>query len=193
MRRPSWSVVAFAVGRIFFPQRPTLGLDARQLTPTLVYKLTIATAETRSFQRAQLVIREVAGVSVSAKTIERVAHDVGGELAARRDADPKSADALAQHPEEPPQLAVVECDGGRIRVRQPEHGPGVHLKETGWREDKNACLIRASRQTFAHDPQPESPAVGRQWSGEADHVQLRRVAPPLEHDRPRRRSLHLWV
>lgn len=33
----------------------------------------------------------------------------------------------------------------------------VHLSGEGWREDKNACLIRASRKTFDHDPQPEPP------------------------------------
>ncbi len=135
-----------------------MGLDSRRLTPTLVLKLTITVAETRSFQRAEIVMRDAVGIPVSAKTIERVAHDVGHELAARRDADPKLGDALAQHPAEPPALAVVECDGGRIRVRQPGHGPGVHLEETGWREDKNACLIHATRRTFADDPQPEPPA-----------------------------------
>jgi hypothetical protein len=31
------------------------------------------------------------------------------------------------------------------------------LESTGWREDKNACLIRAARRTFAEDPQPEPP------------------------------------
>lgn len=59
--------------------------------------------------------------------------------------------------EQPPELAIVECDGGRLRCREPGHGPGVHLDGKGWREDKNACLIRAQRQTFDEDPQPEPP------------------------------------
>lgn len=102
-------------------------------------------------------MNDVAGVAVSAKTIERVVHDVGRELADRRDADPRSDRAMAQTPESPPQLAVVECDGGRIRTREPGHGPGVHLAGEGWREDKNACLIRALRTTSKDDPQPEPP------------------------------------
>lgn len=155
---PNWPDVALGVARLFFPQRQTLGLDARQLTPMLVLKIGVSAAEARSFKRAAIVMNEVAGLKVSAKTIERVVHDVGAELAARRDADPKSDDALAQRPEEPPALAVIECDGGRIRTRQPGHGPGVHLNEKGWREDKNACLIRATCKTFAHDPQPDPPA-----------------------------------
>lgn len=122
----------------------------------MVRKISVLAAETRSFKRCVIALRE-ADVETSAKTVERVVHDVGRELAERRDAAPSRNEALAQRPQEPPELAVVECDGGRIRCRQPGHGPGVHLDSTGWREDKNACLIRAARQTFAEDPQPEPP------------------------------------
>ncbi len=124
----------------------------------MVLKIVVLAAETRSFERAEKTGRSVAGLEVSAKTIERVVHDVGRELEQRRDAHAKSDDRLARRPEEPPDLAVVECDGGRIRTRQPGHGPGVHLSGEGWREDKNACLIRAQRRVFPQDPQPEPPA-----------------------------------
>jgi hypothetical protein len=83
---------------------------------------------------------------------------VGDELTERRDADPGRGQPLTTTPTEPPELAVVEGDGGRIRTRLPGHGPGVHWKGEGWRESKNACLIKAARKTFAHDPQPEPPA-----------------------------------
>jgi hypothetical protein len=33
----------------------------------------------------------------------------------------------------------------------------VHLAGNGWRESKAACLIRCTRQTFDHDPQPQPP------------------------------------
>ena len=126
------------------------------MTPKVIRKVTVLAAETRSFKRCVIAARE-AEVELSANTIQRVVQDVGGELAQRRDAGPNRSEALAQRPEEPPELAVVECDGGRIRCRQPGHGPGVHLEGKGWREDKNACLIRATRKTFAADPQPEPP------------------------------------
>lgn len=142
----------------FFPLREALGLDARVLTPLLVGRITNAGAESRSFERAAIVMKQVAGQPVSAKTIERVVHDVGGELAQRRDADPRTDDALARRPESPPSLAVVECDGGRIRTREPGHGPGVHRGGEGWRETKNACLIRAKRTRSEDDPAPEPPA-----------------------------------
>jgi hypothetical protein len=128
------------------------------MTPLLVGRTVVAATQTRSFAKAEIVMAEVAGEAVAAKTIQRIADDVGRELAQRRDADPKSDEALARVPEAPPELAVVECDGGRIRTREPGHGPGVHLSGQGWKETKNACLIRAARKTFSEDPQPEPPA-----------------------------------
>lgn len=122
----------------------------------MVRRIVVTGSETRSEKRAVLVLNE-GGIQVSAKTVERVLHDVGGELADRRD-DPACGQALAKRPENAPDLAVVECDGGRIRCRQPGHGPGVYLEGKGWRETKIACLIRAKRTTFEEDPQPEPPA-----------------------------------
>jgi hypothetical protein len=127
------------------------------LTPLLVQRVIVAAAESRSFKRAAIVSRHVGGQGVSAKTIERVVHDVGLELAQRRDADPKTNDALAKRPEGPPELAVVECDGGRIRTREPGHGPGVHRTTEGWRESKNACLIRATLTVSEVDPELHPP------------------------------------
>jgi hypothetical protein len=124
----------------------------------LVQRIAVAAAEARSFERAAIVMKQVGDQGVSAKTIERVVHDVGPELAERRDADPKTDDALAMRPASPPELAVVECDGGRIRTREPGYGPGVHCTTEGWRETKNAVLIRASRTVSDDDPQPEPPA-----------------------------------
>lgn len=132
-------------------------MDARELSPGLVEKITFAAAETRSFERATLVLDKVGGSGVSDNTVQRVVGDIGRELAQRRDADPKTVEALAQRPESPPVLAVVECDGGRFRMREPGHGRGVHLSGEGWRETKNACLISATHRTFDADPQPEPP------------------------------------
>ncbi len=154
-----------AVGA-FSPLREALGFDARELTPLLVQRIAVAAVEARSFERAAIVMKQVGDQAVSAKTIERVVHDVGPELAERRDADPKTDEALAMRPASPPELAVVECDGGRIRTREPGHGPGVHTTTEGWRETKNAVLIRASRTVSIDDPQPEPPPC----FCDADHV-----------------------
>ncbi len=120
-----------------------------------------ATAETRSHERAAVVLEYVGGNAVCPKTVERVATEVGEELGALRDQAPSRSPAklVPKSPEEPPKLAVVQCDGGRIRTRQPGHGPGVHGQS--WRETKNACLVKMTHQTFESDPQPELPTCFR--------------------------------
>jgi hypothetical protein len=117
-----------------------------------------AAADSRSFRRAEFTLKNVGGHLVDERTIQRLVQDVGSELAERRDSDWRRGNPLAASPADPPDLAVVECDGGRIRTREQDRGPGVHLVKEGWRETKNACLIKAQRKTFDHDPQPEPPA-----------------------------------
>ena len=151
-------MIARAVAGLFFPMRETLGFDARELSPGLVERIVFFAADTRSFERAALLLRRGGDAVLSNDTVQRVVGDVGRELAARRDAAPKSIQVLAERPQSPPELAVVECDGGRARTREPGHGRGVHLSGEGWRETKNACLIRATRKISKDDPQPEPPA-----------------------------------
>ena len=132
-----------------------MGFDAREFTPRVIRKIAVLSAETRSFHRATIALRE-ADITVCAKTVQRVVHEVGHELAARRDSK-QSSQRLAQPVANVPALAVVECDGGRIRTREPGHGPGVTLTKSGWSEAKHACLIRATHGTFTEDPQPDPP------------------------------------
>lgn len=133
-----------------------MGLDARALTPTLVQRIVYAAAETRSFARAAVVLKQVGGAEVSPKTIERVTQTVGSELASLRDEERGASQSSSRlSPEAPPELAVVECDGGRIRTRAEGHGPGVH--EEKWRETKNACLLRMTHRRFEEDPHGELP------------------------------------
>jgi len=133
-----------------------LGLDAKEWTPLLTQRIVYAAAETRSFARAAVVLKQVGGNAVSPKTIQRITHRVGHELARRRDAkETEVEESLVHRPESPPELAVVQCDGGRIRTRCEDRGPGVH--EERWRETKNACLLRMTHATFTEDPHPELP------------------------------------
>lgn len=134
-----------------------MGFDARAFTPLMVQRGVVSVAETRSFVRAALVMREVGGQAMSAKTLQRLSGEVGRELAQRREQPAGASDGLARRPADPPALAVVECDGGRIRTREPGHGRGVHRSGEGWRETKAACLQSAHQETFASDPQPHPP------------------------------------
>lgn len=95
------------------------------------------------------------GIQISANTIERICLDVGQDL---MEAEQGQWQSVLTGEVPVPQVAIVEFDGGRIRTRQPGHGPGVHLSSKGWNETKNAIFVSASSSTSDVDPDPEPPA-----------------------------------
>ena len=120
-------------------------------------KIVFSGSECRSERSAHENLLNVGDCEVSIKTIERVLHDVGGELKELRDAPvsrlPKSL--VPPPPAGPPRLAVVMFDGGRMLTRKPGHGSGVHKQ--AWRETKNASLESMTHQTHTEDPRPHLP------------------------------------
>lgn len=112
----------------------------------------ILDAETRSLQRASIVLKRVLGLEASANTIERVALEVGNDLEA---AEQDQWQHVLTGEVTVPSLAIVEFDGGRIRTRKTGCGPGVHLDAKGWNETKNAIFVSASSEMSPTDPQPE--------------------------------------
>jgi hypothetical protein len=116
-------------------------MDSREVTPELTRAVIHLTAEIRSFERAEIAAERVLGHKLSRSSIRRLAQQVGGELAELAEQDQRSDKKEVVVPE----LAVVSCDGGRIRTRQPGQGRGVVLSgEKGWRETKNASFERMS-------------------------------------------------
>ena len=112
-------------------------------------------AETRSFQRAATLLQRTLGAVISAKSVERLAGDVGEELRQRQESPTSAKEVTA------PAVAVVSCDGGRIHTREAGQGPGVHGAK--WRETKNASFERmAPTKTVDADPCPELPETFRQ-------------------------------
>ena len=117
-----------------------------------------------SFDVAAVALAVVGEIDVSARQINKLTVEVGGELASDRD------ERTRQYVEQPlpreateveiaPDLAAVFCDGGRMRTRQEDHGPGVHGPH--WRETKNAAFHRMQSQSFDEDPQIELPECFR--------------------------------
>ena len=100
-----------------------------------------STAETQSHERAAFVLEYAGGNEVCSKMVERGATEVGEELGELRDQSPNRApDKLVpQPPADPPVLAVVECEGGRIRTREPDHGPGCTGRAGGRRRMLGMC------------------------------------------------------
>lgn len=138
-----------------------MGLDSREVTPELTRVVVHLAAEVRSFQRAEVTIEKVLGQRVSQSTVRRLANQVGQELAQMEQA----AEAVADQEVIVPEVAVVSCDGGRIRTREPGQGRGVCPSgEKGWRETKNASLERMTlpeNHVHGEDPCPALPTSFR--------------------------------
>lgn len=131
-----------------------MGFDSRQSTPGFKRQLVFTCGETRSFKRASLLLDRLVGLQVSPNTIERICLEVGSELSVAAEQDWKDVldgESVA------PQVAFVSTDGGRLRTRVADSGPGVHLSGTGWNETKNAIFVSATSETSDTDPQPEPP------------------------------------
>ena len=117
-------------------------MDSREVTPELTRAVIHLAAEIRSFGRTELAIEKVLGLKVSDSTVRRLAKQVGQELAELEQTDKRTDGKQAVVPE----LAVVSCDGGRLRTREPGCGRGVHLSgDSGWRETKNASFERMTK------------------------------------------------
>lgn len=81
---------------------------------------------------------------------------MGKELVEQRDRQARRGRSkVAVRVAATPQVVAVEVDGGRIRTRAADAGPGVHEAQN--KEDKIACLVTLKSEVSALDPQPEPP------------------------------------
>jgi hypothetical protein len=154
-----WVTARRVVG-IFFPQRPVLKLDGHGYSPTVLYRILHIAAVTSAFDVAETALKIVGEIPISARQINNLVNEVGGELASDRDVRTEQY-VNAPLPRQPttvdvqPDLAAVFLDGGRMRTREPDQGRGVH--QPHWRETKNAGFHRMKSQSFSEDPQPKLP------------------------------------
>lgn len=137
-----------------------MGLDSREVTPQLTKAVVHLAGEIRSFERVEIATDKVLGQKVSRSTVRRLTKQVGLELA-----DVEESGEWTEKEVVVPEIAVVSCDGGRIRTREPGRGRGVHLSgENGWRETKNSSLERMctnDQQAGGDDPCPTLPTSFR--------------------------------
>jgi hypothetical protein len=100
---------------------------------------------------------ELAGVQISSRHVQRIASEVGAEMAHQRDEKvaQRRRRELPVRVAATPEAVAVEVDGGRVRTRAEGEGPGVHQQQN--KEDKIACLVTLQTQEHQADPQPEPP------------------------------------
>ena len=162
-------------------------MDARESTPGFKRHLVVLNAETRSLKRVAIVLEEMHGWKVSTNTIDRVCQEVGADLAMAQENEWRGV-LSGEVPV--PDLAIAEYDGGRVRTRVMDSGPGVILEGQGWKETKNAILVSARSATSAVDPQPDPPACfvnSKQVAKLTETAQTKENASENE-DLPDRRS-----
>jgi hypothetical protein len=99
----------------------------------------------------------LSGLSISARHVQELTHEIGTELVAARDAQVEARRHRVLEPRvtTTPEVVVVEVDGGRLRTRATGCGPGVHQAEG--KEDKIACLATLNAVAGDVDPCPEPP------------------------------------
>ena len=131
-------------------------MDEHGYSSSVVERIVTATARFSSFRDAADAV-QLAGIDIRESQVRRLAHEVGAELIAERDRKvvEHRRRQLPPRTEVVPEAVVVEVDGGRIRTRAAERGPGVHEAQN--KEDKVACLATLSGPAFAADPCPEPP------------------------------------
>ena len=118
-------------------------------------KIAEAAGKLQSYADAAFALG-IADIGISSRHVQRIAAEVGAEMAASRDT--KAAQKRRELPVRvlaTPEAVAVEVDGGRLRTRAPGCGPGVHQHQH--KEDKIACLATLDGKAHEEDPRPEPP------------------------------------
>ena len=143
--------------RDFFPPTDAPALDNHGYRPALLQKIVAAAGRLGSAGQAAVALSVLLPWNISARHVTRLTAEIAAELAAQRDQDVEQRRQRQLQPRlpTPPEVAVVEVDGGRLGTRQPGCGPGIHQPQS--KEDKIAGPISRDSQEHDHDPQPKPP------------------------------------
>jgi hypothetical protein len=147
-----------------------LGIDQGNYSPHVLKKIVFAGTQHPSFAQGSAALAALAGLAVATKQVERVTEKIGRERVDQRDRAvgdfqkvPLMTRCTAPVPN-PPDLAVVEMDGGRLQILDrraaatvPAPDDGDDEPEAGaghWREDKIGVLMTMTDKTSGDDPCP---------------------------------------
>lgn len=126
-------------------------------SPALLVKIEYAGANEGSFQQASEALAHLAEFPVSAKHVQRITERLGRERAEARgrEAERMKAGRLTPTHAQPPRVAAVHLDAGKIQVRADDGGPGV--REPHWSDTKVGCFLTYAAPAGDKDPQPQPP------------------------------------
>ena len=154
------NTIARAAGEPFSPNRIKQRLNHRQYSPAVLTKAVCTATATRSFEDATKVLLINTCLKISPRHLQNLSQEVGDELVDEQRARTKAFRERPLNtpatPASPPiPLAVVMVDGGRMQMRKPGYGPGVHA--AAWRESKTAIFLRMTHEPSVTDPHPDLP------------------------------------
>lgn len=151
----------------------------------MLHKIVYAGTQDTSFAAGRDALLHLAGLKVSEKQVERVTERIGRERMEQRDASVRAFEQLplmekfAAAVDHPPDLAVIQMDGGRLQIRDEpaqdtatpppvnpaeatppptvspaEDAPPVasEVRRGHWREDKIGLLMTMTSAESSTDP-----------------------------------------
>ncbi len=162
------------MGRLTTSGRPAVVRDARRFfslldealklgtegySPRRLQKIEYAEANEGSFEQGSRALRVLAELPISAKHVQRITERLGEERRRQRDAEVaamKTGTLKPTYPN-PPQVAAIHLDAGKLQLREEDGKPGV--REPRWADSKVACFLTYTAREGNPDPQPNPPAV----------------------------------
>ena len=136
-----------------------MALGTEGYSVALMIKIEYAGANEESFQKAAQTLDRVGELSISAKHVQRISERLGRERAGQRDEEVERMKGGQLQPvyRQPPQVAAIHLDAGKIRLRADGGCAGV--REPRWADTKVACLQTYTSLPCEQDPQPDPPAI----------------------------------
>jgi hypothetical protein len=152
-------VVVRVAGRFFPLLDERLKLGTEGYSPRLLAKIEYAGVNDGSFEQAHRSLEVLAELPISTKHVWRITKRIGQERGQQRDASVAKMQAGDLKPvhAEPPAVAAVHVDAGKIQLRLADGGAGV--RGPHWADTKVGCFLTYVPISGDHDPQPEPPAV----------------------------------
>jgi hypothetical protein len=134
-------------------------LGTEGYSAALLAKIEYAGANEGSFQQAAAALSRLAELPISAKHVQRLTERLGHERAAARDDEVArmKAGRLAPRQSQPPAVAAIHLDAGKVQLRADDGVRGVH--QPHWSDTKVGCFQTYTARRGQGDPQPEPPAV----------------------------------
>ena len=136
-----------------------MALGTEGYSAALLVKIEYAGAQGPSFQTAAAMLDRLGELAISAKHVQRITERIGRERAQQRQQQVQQMQARVLPPayREPPQVAAIHLDAGKIRLRADDGAPGV--RRPHWSDTKVGCFQTYTSISCEQDPQPDPPAV----------------------------------